>query len=81
MNEDIIIEKRGEDADGSWEYRSVRMKQGSIPLKMKLMVAALVLVGAAAGIFLFLFFLTLFLYLFVPAIILLTLWNLVRRRR
>lgn len=82
MSDDIIIEKRGEGPEGAWEYHSFRMGKGSgIPLKTKIWLGALLVGGAAAGIFLFLFFLTLFLYLFVPAIILLTLWNLFRRRK
>ena len=80
-DEDYIIEKIEERPEGSWEYRSVRMGQGKVPLKVKLLIAAFMIGGAAVGVFLFLFFLTLFLYVFIPAMILLALWNFFRGRK
>ena len=81
--DDVRIPERYEDSpeDSNFQYRFIRMGQGKIPLKTKLLIGTLVIGGAAAGVFLFLFFLTLFLYLFLPAILLLTLWNLFKRRR
>jgi hypothetical protein len=78
MKDDYIIEKYEERPDGSGYYRSVR--GNGLPLALKLKIGAFIVLGLAAGTFLFLFFLTLFLYLFVPAIILLAVWNLIRRR-
>ena len=61
-------------------YERITIEHGKISLKDRLVFWAIAAGGIAVGTLLFLFFLTLFIYIFLPVVLILILWNLIKKK-